>query len=88
MSAIIALNIGKIDYTLLKALAEDISRIIVSTCKKKRRFEFAHHTFPAELIAVVPQSTIDDVIRKSLEPVVLSLLDKPISGVCYRSRYP
>jgi len=29
---------------------------------------------------VVPQSTIDDVVKKSLEPVILSLLDKPISG--------
>ena len=29
---------------------------------------------------MVPQSTIDDVVKKSLEPVVLSLLNKPISG--------
>ncbi len=27
-----------------------------------------------------PQATIDDVVKKSLELVVLSLLDKPISG--------
>ncbi len=79
VSGIIALNIGKIDHTLLKALAEGIPRIIVST-GKETTLSFAHHTFPAESVAVVPQSTIDDVIRKSLEPVVLSLLDKPISG--------
>jgi CheY-like chemotaxis protein/DNA-binding PadR family transcriptional regulator len=79
VSGIIALNIGKIDHTLIKTLAEGISKIIVST-GKDTTLSFAHHTFPAESVSVVPQSTIDDVIKKSLEPVVLSLLDKPISG--------
>ncbi|MCX6685509.1 MAG: PadR family transcriptional regulator, partial [Methanoregula sp.] len=54
-------------------------KIIVST-GKETTLSFAHHTFPAESVSVVPQSTIDDVVKKSLEPVVLSLLDKPISG--------
>jgi CheY-like chemotaxis protein/DNA-binding PadR family transcriptional regulator len=79
VSGIIALNIGKIDHTLIKSLAEGIPKIIVST-GKETTLSFAHHTFPAESVSVVPQSTIDDVVKKSLEPVVLSLLDKPISG--------
>jgi len=79
ISGIIALNIGKIDHTLIKSLAEDISKIIVST-GKDTTLSFSHSTFPAESVSVVPQLTIDDVIKKSLEPVVLSLLDKPISG--------
>ncbi|MFA4848406.1 MAG: response regulator [Methanoregula sp.] len=79
VSGIIALNIGKIDHILIKTLAEGIPKIIVST-GKETTLSFAHHTFPAESVSVVPQSTIDDVIKKSLEPVVLSLLDKPISG--------
>ncbi|MCX6692442.1 MAG: response regulator [Methanoregula sp.] len=79
VSGIIALNIGKIDHTLIKTLAEGIPKIIVST-GKETTLSFAHHTFPADSVSVVPQSTIDDVIKKSLEPVVLSLLDKPISG--------
>jgi len=79
VSGIIALNIGKIDHTLIKSLAEGIHKIIVST-GKETTLSFAHHTFPAEAVSVVPQSTIDDVVKKSLEPVVLSLLDKPISG--------
>ncbi|KUG14794.1 hypothetical protein ASZ90_015557 [hydrocarbon metagenome] len=79
VSGIIALNIGNIDHTLIKALAEGIPRIIVST-GKETTLSFAQHTFPAGSVSVVPQSTIDDVVRKSLEPVVLSLLDKPISG--------
>jgi CheY-like chemotaxis protein/DNA-binding PadR family transcriptional regulator len=79
VSGIIALNIGKIDHTLIKTLSDGISKIIVST-GKDTTLSFAHHTFPADAVSVVPQSTIDDVIKKSLEPVVLSLLDKPISG--------
>ena len=79
VSGIIALNIGKIDHTLIKFLAEGIPRIIVST-GKETTLSFAHHTFPADSVSVVPQSTIDDVVKKSLEPVVLSLLDKPVSG--------
>jgi two-component system, response regulator PdtaR len=79
VSGLIALNIGKIDHTLIRTLAEGIPKIIVST-GKETTLSFAHHTFPAESVSVVPQSTIDDVVKKSLEPVVLSLLDKPISG--------
>lgn len=79
VSGIIALNIGKIDHTLIKILAESIPKIIVST-GKETTLSFAHHTFPAGSVSVVPQSTIDEVVKKSLEPVVLSLLDKPISG--------
>ncbi len=76
---ILALNIGKIDHTLIQSLAEGIPKIIVST-GKETTLSFAHHTFAAGSVSVVPQSTIDDVVKKSLEPVVLSLLDKPISG--------
>jgi CheY-like chemotaxis protein/DNA-binding PadR family transcriptional regulator len=76
---ILAMNIGKIDHTLIQSLAEGIPKIIVST-GKETTLSFAHHTFPADSVSIVPQSTIDDVVKKSLEPVVLSLLDKPISG--------
>jgi len=79
VSGILAMNIGKIDHTLIQSLAGGISKIIVST-GKETTLSFAHHTFPAGSVSVVPQSTIDDVVKKSLEPVVLSLLDKPISG--------
>ena len=79
IAGIIALNIGKIDHTLIKALAVGISKIIVST-GKDTTLSFAHHTFPSDSVAVVSQSLVDDVIRKSLDPVVLSLMNKPISG--------
>jgi CheY-like chemotaxis protein/DNA-binding PadR family transcriptional regulator len=79
VSGIIALNIGNISHTLISSLAESIPKIIVST-GKDTTLSFAHHTFPAGSVSVVPQATIDDVVKKSLEPVVLSLLDKPVSG--------
>jgi CheY-like chemotaxis protein/DNA-binding PadR family transcriptional regulator len=79
VSGIIALNIGKIDHTLIQSIAEGIPKIIVST-GKETTLSFAHQSFPAKSVSVVPQSTIDDVVKKSLEPVILSLLDKPISG--------
>jgi len=76
---ILAVNMGRIDHNLIQSLAEGIPKIIVST-GKETTLSFAHHTFPGGSVSVVPQSTIDDVVKKSLEPVVLSLLDKPISG--------
>lgn len=79
VSGIFALNIGNIDHNLIKSLAEGIPNIIVST-GKETTLSFAQHTFHGESVSVVPQSTIDDVVKKSLEPVVLSFLDKPISG--------
>ncbi|PKL59409.1 MAG: hypothetical protein CVV33_07975 [Methanomicrobiales archaeon HGW-Methanomicrobiales-4] len=79
ISGIIALNIEKIDHTRLKTVAEGIPRIIVST-GKETSLSFAYHSYPADMVTVVPQSTIDDVVKKLLEPVVLLFLDKPVSG--------
>lgn len=79
VSGMIALNIEKIDHTQLKIISEGIPRIIVST-GKETSLSFAHNSYPVDSVSVVPQSTIDDVVKKLLEPVVLSLLDKPVSG--------
>ncbi|HJX56243.1 MAG TPA: response regulator [Methanoregula sp.] len=79
VSGVIALNIGNIDHTLIRSIAEGVPKIIVST-GKETTLSFAHHSFPGKSVSVVPQSTIDDVVKKSLEPVILSLLNKPISG--------
>ena len=79
ISGIIALNIGGIDHTLIQSFSEGIPRIIVST-GRDTMLSFAHRSFPAESVTVVPQATLDEVVKKSLEPVVLSLLERPISG--------
>lgn len=79
VSGIIAINIGMIDHTRIRLFAEGISKIIVST-GKETNLSFSHQTFPVESVSIVPQAIIEDVVKKSLELVVLSLLDKPISG--------
>lgn len=79
LSGIIAVNMADVDHTRIKRLSDNIAKIIIST-GKDTTLSFARQTFPAEAVTVVPQATIDDVVKKSLEPVVLSLLEKPISG--------
>lgn len=79
VSGIIAVNMADIDHNQIKELSDGIAKIIIST-GKETTLSFAHRSFPPESVTVVPQATIDDVVKKSLEPVVLSLLDKPISG--------
>lgn len=79
VSGIIAVNMADIDHNRIRQLSEGIARTIIST-GKETTLSFAHRTFSAESVTVVPQATIDDVVKKSLEPVVLSLLDKPVSG--------
>ncbi|MDD5142342.1 response regulator [Methanoregula sp.] len=79
VSGIIAVNMADIDHHKIKQLSDGIAKIIIST-GKETTLSFAHRTFPSESVTVVTQATIDDVVKKSLEPVVLSLLNKPISG--------
>jgi CheY-like chemotaxis protein/DNA-binding PadR family transcriptional regulator len=79
LSGIIAVNMAEIDHHQIKLLSDGIGKIIIST-GKETTLSFAHQSFPADSVTTVPQATIDDVVKKSLEPVVLSLLEKPISG--------
>ena len=79
VSGILALDIGNLDHQRIASLSGGIQKIIVAT-GKETMLSFADNTFPEEPMNAVSQSTIDDVVKKLLEPVVLSLLDKPISG--------
>ena len=79
VTGIIALNMSDLDHNHIRLLSEGITKIIIST-GKETTISFAYPAFPAESFSIVPQATIDDVVKKLLEPVILSLLDKPISG--------
>jgi len=79
VSGIIAVNITSTDHHLIETLSLTIPHIIIST-GTETALSFAHHSFPSQSVSVVPQTTIDEVVKKSLEPVVLSLLDRPVSG--------
>jgi len=79
VSGIIALDIGEFDHNQIGLLAEGIHQVIVAT-GKETMLSFAHPCLPPKSISAVPQSTIEDVVKKLLEPVVLSLLERPKSG--------
>ncbi len=79
ISGIIAVNMANLDHGQIRQLSEGIQKIIIST-GKDTTLSFSHATFPGDAVSVVPQATLDDIVKKSLEPVILSLLEKPISG--------
>jgi DNA-binding PadR family transcriptional regulator len=79
ITGIIALNMADLDHNHIGMISDGMSKIIVST-GKDTTISFAHPSFPAESLTVVPQATLDDVVKKMLEPVILSILEKPISG--------
>ncbi len=79
ITGIIALNIVDLDHSHIRLLSEGITKIIIST-GKDTNLSFAQPTFPTESLTVVPQATVEDVVKKLLEPVILSMLEKPISG--------
>jgi CheY-like chemotaxis protein/DNA-binding PadR family transcriptional regulator len=79
ITGVIAINMADLDHNHIRLLSEGIAKVIIST-GKDTTISFAHPTFLTESLTVVPQATIDDVVKKLLEPVILSLLEKPISG--------
>ncbi len=79
VAGILAVDIGDLDHDRIASLARDIPRVIVAS-GRDTAISFARHTFAPDSVEVVPQDTVDDIVRKSLEPVVLSLLERPISG--------
>jgi CheY-like chemotaxis protein/DNA-binding PadR family transcriptional regulator len=79
ITGIIAVSMEDLDHNRIRLLSEGIVKIIIST-GKDTTLSFTYPSFPPESITVVPQSTIEDVVKKLLEPVILSLLEKPISG--------
>jgi len=79
ITGIIALNMTDLDHDRIRLLSEGIAKIIIST-GKDTTISFANPTFFAEPFTVVSQAKVEDVVRKLLEPVILSMLNKPISG--------
>jgi CheY-like chemotaxis protein/DNA-binding PadR family transcriptional regulator len=79
ITGIIALNMTDLDHDHIRLLSEGIAKIIIST-GRDTTISFANPTFFTESITVVPQAKVEDVVRKLLEPVILSMLYKPISG--------
>ncbi len=79
ITGILALNMAELDHNHIGLLSAGFAKVIIST-GKDTTLSFTYPTFPPESFAVVPQATVEDVVKKLLEPVILSLLEKPISG--------
>ncbi|MDD1690181.1 MAG: response regulator [Methanoregula sp.] len=79
VSGIIALAIGTCDESLVYALSQKIPNMVVAT-SRGTLISSADQSFPLESLSFLPQSVVDETVKKVLEPVVLSFLEKPISG--------
>jgi len=79
ITGIIAMDMSDLDHDHIRLLSEGIARTIIST-GKDTTITFTNSTFSGESLTVIPQTKVEDVVRKVLEPVILSMLSKPISG--------
>ncbi|MDO9325784.1 MAG: response regulator [Methanoregula sp.] len=79
VSGIIALNIERLSREQIESVSADIPKVIVST-GDETSISIANHSYPLEPLSIVPQAVVDEIVRKSLEPLVLSILNRPLSG--------
>ncbi|MFA4859942.1 response regulator [Methanoregula sp.] len=79
VSGIIALNIEQLCREEIDSASSGITKVIVST-GDETSVSIANHSYPLESISIVPQAVVEEIVRKSLEPLVLSILNKPRSG--------
>jgi CheY-like chemotaxis protein len=76
---IIALYVGASDDMLVNELSRSIPKVIVTT-NRGTVISCADHSFPLEHLSFLPQPVVDAMVKKVLEPVILSFLEKPVTG--------
>jgi len=79
VSGIIALNIEQLSREQIESVSAGITKVIVST-GDETSISIANHSYPLESLTIVPQAMVDEIVRKSLEPLILSILNRPLSG--------
>jgi DNA-binding NarL/FixJ family response regulator/DNA-binding PadR family transcriptional regulator len=79
VSGIIALNIENLSQEQITSFSSGITKVIIST-SDETSISIASQSYPLESLSIVPQAVVDEICKKSLEPLVLSILTKPISG--------
>jgi DNA-binding NarL/FixJ family response regulator/DNA-binding PadR family transcriptional regulator len=79
VSGIIALNIERLSREQIESVSAGITKVIVST-GNETSISIVNHSYPLESVAIVPQAMVNEIVRKSLEPLVLSILNRPLSG--------
>jgi len=76
---VIALDAGTYDADMIKSISQRIPKVIVTT-SRGMAISCADHSFPLETLSFLPQPAVNETVKKILEPVILSLLEKPKSG--------
>jgi two-component system, response regulator PdtaR len=76
---IIALYAGTGNDQLVSELSRDIPKVIVTT-NRGTVISCADRSFPLEHLSFLPQPVVDEMVRKVLEPVILSFLERPVTG--------
>jgi DNA-binding PadR family transcriptional regulator len=76
---IIALHVGSGDDTLVSELSQSIPKVIVTT-SRGTVISCADHSFPLEHLSFLPQPVVNEMVKKVLEPVILSFLEQPVTG--------
>jgi AmiR/NasT family two-component response regulator/predicted transcriptional regulator len=76
---IFAFDIENLNAERTKVLSEGIPRVVIST-GEETTISFSTSSYQPESLDVVPQKIIEEIVRKSVEPLILSFLRKSMSG--------
>jgi CheY-like chemotaxis protein len=79
ISGIFAFDMEHLNEERIKILSVDIPRIIIST-GEETTVSFSTASYVPESLDVVPQKVVEEIVRKSLEPLILAFLHMPMSG--------
>jgi CheY-like chemotaxis protein len=79
ISGVFAFDIENLDAERTKVLSAGIPRVIIST-GEETTISFSTSSYQPESLDVVSQKVIEEIVRKSAEPLILSFLHKPMSG--------
>jgi len=79
VSGIFAFDLATVSEDLVAEFSRDLPRVVVAT-DRGNLLSFSPEYYPVSGINLVKQDTVDDVVKKMLEPLILSSLSKPASG--------
>lgn len=79
VSGIFAFDLAAVSEELIAELSHGLPRVVVAD-DHNHILSFAHDPIPIPGIELVEQDTVDEVVKKMLEPLILASLSKPVSG--------
>ena len=79
ISGIFAFDMGHLNEERIKALSVGIPRVIISS-GEETTVSFSTSSYLPKSLDVVPQKIVEEIVRKSVEPLILTFLRKPMSG--------